>query len=240
MRDPSPDAASLAAMTSAEVVAAVLEHHPLFKDAGALLAGRAPDEDTGRVLVAAYSDGRAPAWLAAYLLGCLRARSAYAVVRGILLAEQGSLSESYAGVALVRLAGADARADLLDLMRNAPRRVSREGAAYGLGSLGDATVAAALLAAVRDGKVLASCAGSVLASLPVRPGELVALLEADEESARAVAIQAVFSLSAQVGGLRDAPLARAARAALRARRVRLSPRVAAMLEERIARLLGED
>lgn len=54
---------------------------------------------------------------------------------------------------------------------------------------------------------------------------------------RTAAIDAVFHLSTQLGGLRDTTLARAAREAMRAGSVRMAPRTRAMLEERIAALL---
>lgn len=59
-------------------------------------------------------------------------------------------------------AGAGARADLLDLMRRAQLRASREGAAYGLGELCDPTVAPSLVAALRERRIARPCAGSVI------------------------------------------------------------------------------
>lgn len=67
--------------------------------------------------------------------------------------------------------------------------------------------------------------------------ELAAWLRAPDEVERTAAIDAVFHLSARLGGLRDAPLARAAREAMRAGTVRIAPSTRAMLEERIATLL---
>ena len=46
---------------------------------------------------------------------------------------------------MARMAGADARNDLLDVMRTCERRVTTEGALYGLGELGDRSVVPEIL-----------------------------------------------------------------------------------------------
>lgn len=160
-------------------------------------------------------------------------------VRGILVSAPGLLAESYAGVAMARIAGADAREDLLDLMRRGPCRRSREGALYGLVELGDPTVAPRIVDAVRDRLVGRGAAGFVIAALRLPDGELVTWLRSADQAVREVAIDAVFSLSADVGGLRDMPLALAAREAITAGRVQLAPQIRRMLEDRIAALVDQ-
>jgi hypothetical protein len=234
-----PSPAELATMSSRDLVLCTLAHHASCGPVGEILQRREPDDQTARVVVEAYEAGRAPAWLTAYLLGCLRGRVTYALVRGLLESAPGLSAEVYAGVAMARIAGMGARGDLLDLMRHGQHRRSREGAAYGLGELRDPTVAPSLVAALREGRIERLCAGSVIASLRVPGAELAAWLRSPDEVERTAAIDAVFHLSAQLGGLRDAPLARAAREALRAGTVRLSPSTREMLEARLASLLDK-
>lgn len=69
------------------------------------------------------------------------------------MSRAGLLSESYAGVAMVRIAGADARDDLLNLMQNGSHRRVRDGALWGLCKLADASLLPAVMECVRERRV---------------------------------------------------------------------------------------
>ncbi|KIG15310.1 hypothetical protein DB30_05737 [Enhygromyxa salina] len=117
------------------------------------LERRDPDGAAARLLSDAYARGQAPGWLVAVLLGGCRHMLGYQTVRAILLDAPGSLAESYAGPALVRIAGPAALDDLIEIQSNAPRRDARDGAAYGLGKLGSPEALDAVLAATMSRKI---------------------------------------------------------------------------------------
>lgn len=75
----------------------------------------------------AYRKDRVPAWLVAYLLGCIRAARGYDVAREVLLAAPGLSAESYAGPAMARIAGTSAHDDLAGLMIDAHKLRARVG-----------------------------------------------------------------------------------------------------------------
>jgi hypothetical protein len=227
----------LQAMSSIELVDLAVADHPAFKDVAAELERRDADPAAAAAVVDAYRDGRAPPWLVAVLLGRVRAQEGYAVAREILLAAPGLLAESYAGPAMARIAGAAAREDLIDIMMSGARLASRKGAAYGLGALEVDGIAPTLLEAVKAGRVPRSTAGHIVGALPDAMPTVLAWLAGSDEIAEAMAVDAAFSLSANVGGITDTTLARAVRGALDARRVTLAPSIRKMLEERIAPLL---
>jgi hypothetical protein len=216
-------------LPSPKIVVRVLDDHSLFKRASAIFLRRKPDEDAASVLLDAYHAGRAPPWLAAHLLGCLRAPLAYETVRAILHEAPRLLAESYAGVAMARIAGQAARADLLGTMRGAQSRRSREGALYGLGELGDSTVIPHILAAVRDRLIGRGAAGSVVATLGVSSQELATWLRSPDQATREVALDAGSALMA-TESFSDARLALALGEVLAAGTVRVAPRMRSALE----------
>lgn len=225
----------LDALPSRELVERTLLDHTLFPRASELLQARLPDDATSELLIEEYRTGRAPPWLAAHLLGCLRAPAGYSVVREILISAPGLTAEAYAGVALARIDPALARGDLLLLMSQGGHRRIREGALYGLGSLRQPDLGDAIVEAVRRGRVQADAAGSVIASLGLSHEALLAWLESSDALRRNVAVRAVFFLSARAGGVVPRPLARAAKTAMDSWGVKLAPSVRRMLRERIER-----
>jgi hypothetical protein len=183
---------------------------------GAVLEQRAPDESTASLVISAYEGGRTPAWVAAYLLGCLRAPSAYKTVRAILEVGPELSGGVYAGPAMARIAGTGARADLLHLMSNSDNWRTRRGALYGLGELGDASVAPEIVQAARADLVEVDPAGTQLARLRVPTDLLLELFRAREVALRRLALAAVVFLSADDAKARDIAVARAARDAMSA------------------------
>jgi hypothetical protein len=118
-----------------ELLVAVLEHWSLWKKAGPILEARPPSETGARFLLAQYKKGACAPWAAAYLLGCVRHELGYTTVLQILLDGPGRIAKSYAGVALAKINPDRASEDLLNVLKESPHRKSREGAAYGLGTL---------------------------------------------------------------------------------------------------------
>lgn len=70
------------------------------------------------------------------LLGCIGHREGYDTVKQILLGGLGRGSESYAGVALVKIAGEGAFDGLEHAIQESSSRRIWEAAAFGLGRLG--------------------------------------------------------------------------------------------------------
>ena len=162
----------LASSKALSIVNKAITNHAYFKLAAVDLEKLSPDPGATHALIEAFRDGRAPAWMVAHLLGCSGHDDGYLVAREILVSAPGGLAESYAGVALAKIRGGRALEDLVSLLTEAPSKVSREGAAYGLQQLGGLVAARAVAAAGRDGYIKPSVAGSVLAPLP-SSGQLV-------------------------------------------------------------------
>ncbi|WP_104985660.1 hypothetical protein [Sorangium cellulosum] len=178
--------------TSTQLVAMVLADHGRFKHVAAELERRAPDADAAGALVEAYRAEEAPPWLAAHLLGCIGHEAGYATVREILLNAPGSLAESYAGPALAKIRGERALQDLCVLLRDAPKQVSREGAACGLGRLGSPSAATALLEAATAGRIRWHTAAGILAGTPIAPRRLGELLRSGETAQLRLATEIVW------------------------------------------------
>lgn len=102
-------------------------------------------------------------------------------MREVLLTAPGRLAESNAGPALAKILGERALPDLCDLVLNAPKQVSREGAAYGLGRLGSPRAEEALIEAVTTGRVRWHTAAGILARIPIAPQRLGGLLRSGED-----------------------------------------------------------
>jgi len=119
-------------MNAVELVKSAIEDIRLFKRVGRRLEALPPDEVAAIELVRAYHEGKAEPWMTAYLLGCIAHISGYDTAKAILLAHPGLLAESYAGIALARMAGANAYDDLRSIMLNHDHPKTRRGAAYGL------------------------------------------------------------------------------------------------------------
>src|SRR5262245_8536078 len=94
--------------TAGELIAKAVANHAFFKDVASELERLPPSRAAADAMANAFLAGTAPAWLTAHLLGCVRDKSSYALVREILLSAPGLLAESYAGPALARIGGASA------------------------------------------------------------------------------------------------------------------------------------
>lgn len=234
-----PESDALAQLTSRALLAQLLSNHAKVKLAGPIFEGRPPDEETATALVDAFQTGEAPAWLAAYLLGCLRGQAAYDVVLAILEGDARLLSEPYAAVALAKIAGPDAVTDLLRVMREGQQQRNREGALYGLGMLRDCGTSAAILAAARDGLVRRHVAGTIVARMDVPPEVLAAWVRSSDDLQRDIAIEAAVALFSPNSGGGAVALARAVKEALSSGTVKLAPRIGRALSGRIDEILGE-
>lgn len=114
----------MASNQALQIVDRVVANHASFKFAARDLEALAPDRSAVEALIGAWRSGTAPPWLVAHLLGCIGHDAGYAATREILLSAPGSLAESYAGVALAKIRGAGARADLAALLRMRPARAA--------------------------------------------------------------------------------------------------------------------
>lgn len=158
-----------------------VENHAYFKKASENLLKLPTDESAAAYLIGAFEDELAPPWLTAHLLGCIGHESGYSTTRQILLDSLGMLSESYAGVALARIRGVDALLDLIELMNEAPKKIAREGAAYGLKELAGEQAIEALIRASRKGLIRWNQAGGILAGLGIRPQVVLEMLKSKTE-----------------------------------------------------------
>lgn len=216
----------LRTLPSCEIVEHVAAHHLLFKKAGEVFQERPPDDVAGLALVQAYRRGVAPAWMAAFLLGCLRAECGYETVREILLAAPGLLAESYAGVAMVRIRGPRARGDLVALMSSAAHLRSREGAAWGVGELRDLALVPVVYDAFRSGHLRKNTTASVIRNMKVSTEMVTTWLRSTDERDRSLGVE-IASFMQEIKS--DRAFARSVKAA--ANTVSLGPRSRKRIEE---------
>lgn len=204
--------AELRAASSSAVVRRVLERVASFKHACAVLAERPPDPAASELLIAAYREGRAAAWLTACLLGRLRVPASAPVLLEILRTAPADI-EPYAGVALARVAGGAARDDLLDLLGGRHRRC-REAARHGLVELKDRTIVPDLIAGVRSDRITIRSAAHILARLDLPILDVITWLGSAEVFERTLGARVVEALLEQPEVTLDPALVEAARAAL--------------------------
>jgi hypothetical protein len=181
---------------SVELVRMALEEPRRGRLIGMALAGHPPKEPPAGMLIAALDAGRIPAKLGAELLGAVGHRAGYRSVRAMLFDPERPEAAEAAGVAMARILGRQAVADL-SLALHGPSREAREGAALGLCELGEAGAAAAVAEAGRDGRVRARVAARCVARLPFDPAEWLAQLEAEPLEARRLATEVVYVLVRQ-------------------------------------------
>jgi hypothetical protein len=219
---------TLRTRSSREIVERAAARPLLFKKAGEIFQEREPDDVAGSALVQLYRDGVAPAWMTAYLLGCLRAECGYDTAREILLAAPGLLAESYAGVAMVRIRGSRARGDLIALMCSAARLPSREGAAYGVGELRDPALVSVVYEAFRTARLRKNTVASVVRRLGVSTTTVNAWLGSADERDGSLGVETAFFMDEIKS---DQAFAQATKAALST--VPLSPRRRRRIEEKL-------
>jgi hypothetical protein len=219
---------TLRTLSSREIVERAAGRPLLFKQAGEIFQEREPDDVAGSALVHSYRDGLAPAWMTAYLLGCLRAECGYDTAREILLAAPGLIAESYAGVAMVRIRGVRARADLVTLMCSAAHLPSREGAAYGVGELRDPALVSVVHEAFRSGRLRKNAVAPVVRRLGVSTATVSAWLGSTDERDRSLGVETALFMDEIKS---DQAFARAAKAALST--VPRSPRRRRSIEEKL-------
>lgn len=226
--------------SSHELLLLAIQDHARFKDVGRIFLSRDNDDVAAFELISAYGRGAVPPWLAAYLLGCLRARIGYSVVLGILEGDGRLGSESYAGVALCRIAGADAEGDLIRVMFAGIGRRNREGALAGLALLGSPTLVPAIVGAARDRRISVSAAGRAIVRLQVPPTDLAAWTDGVDELLRNIAIEAAHDVLVSHRGDRaeSCALARSLEVVLTDRTVKIAPRLRERLAGRVREVLG--
>jgi len=221
-----------------EALEKALANHAYFKVASGQLLEAPPDEGQALRLVRAYEAGEAEPWLTAHLLGCIGHDSGYDTVLAILRLSPGALAESYAGVALAKIRGEAARADLERELAEGEKRPCREGAAYGLAELGGEAGGPPVVEAIRK-RLIRPQMGAVLVDMGLLDSLALDLFESDSERDRQVAFHAVSSALAREERATRVPSA-AAKAVLRALerdRVKASPRIHDIVVEQAREVL---
>lgn len=206
------EVAELRALDTPALVQRAIDRASVFKIVCDVLGERAPDPAASELLIAAQREGRAEAWLVACLLGHLRV-PASAEFLVDLLRSGPAFGEAYVGVALARVAGSGARAELLERVCEPYPRRSREAARYGLVELADKTIAPDLIAALRAGRVSIRSAAFILARLDLPADELVGWLASEDIFMCTLGARVVESIL-EVRMPLDPAVAQAARAAL--------------------------
>ena len=168
----------------------------------------APDAAATAAVIDAYSQARCEPWCAAALLEAIGHPDGYATALEILHLAPGSLAESYAGTALVRMRGADALDDLAAIIDDdrLPQR-AHEGAAVGLAAMADPRADDVLLRAVDRGRVRTSVAGSVASERGIPAARLISWLRGADSRRRNLAAWTVFHLAAQGPLLKELEIA---------------------------------
>lgn len=168
----------------------------------------APDAACAAAVVHAYEHGQCEPWCAAALLEAIGHPDGYATALDILHLAPGSLAESYAGPALVRMRGPDALDDLAAILDDdrLPQR-AHEGAAFGLAAMADPRADDVLLRAVDRGRIRTSIAGSVASERGIPAARLVSWLRGADSRRRNLAAWTVFHLAAQGPLLKELEIA---------------------------------
>jgi hypothetical protein len=168
----------------------------------------APDAECTAVVVRAYERGQCEPWCTAALLEAIGHPDGYATALEILQLAPGSLAESYAGPALVRMRGAEALDDLAAVLddERLPQR-AHEGAAFGLAAMSDPRADDVLLRAVDQGRVRTSVAGNVACERGIPAARLISWLRGGDSRRRNLAAWTVFHLAAQGPLLKELEIA---------------------------------
>jgi len=114
----------------------VIEQDEFFKVASLELEARPADESAAIRVIRAHHDSEAPRRMTALLLGCIGHWVGLETVNRILVGHPSRIPESYAGVALARIAGPETAQDPLRIVFNTSHHIkTRCGARYGLACL---------------------------------------------------------------------------------------------------------
>ncbi|HJL16265.1 MAG TPA: hypothetical protein RMH99_11450 [Sandaracinaceae bacterium LLY-WYZ-13_1] len=179
---------------SVELVRMALDEPRRARLIGMALSGHTPKEPPAGMLMAALDSGALAPELAAELLGSVGHRAGYRAVRGMLFDAERSAAAAAAGVAMARILGQEASADLSLALRSAPTRQGREGAALGLTELGDVGATGLVTEAGRDGRIRVRTAARCLAGLPFDAEGWVARLDGEALEDRRLATEVVYVL----------------------------------------------
>ena len=222
-------------LSGVELVERATTKIAFFKDVGAELGRRSPDDDATAALIEAYRSERMPAWMAAYLLGCARGSGSYEVARQILIAAPGMLAESYAGTAMARIDDLASHDDLASLIVEAAHLRSREGAARGLGIVAQQATCLLLADAVRAGRIRTQTASTILSTIADIVPQLLEWLAQDDELTARLAFAAATTILLRDAGPAQTALSKAVLHALDSGRMKMSPLPRAELLARIHR-----
>lgn len=175
------------------LVSHAIANELVFKRVHTELEARPASEAAARQMIDAYRRGEVAPWLTAALLGACRHAEGYDTLREILLAAPGQLAESYAGPAMARVRGEAALDDLLDLIMTAPKRISREGAAYGLQLFNTPDARVSVLEATRAKQIRRRTGAWILGKMEPDEGLVLELLRSPGEMGVGLGTEVLWS-----------------------------------------------
>ncbi len=180
-----------------ELVDAAIKRKQSFKRVGIRLEELEADEHAAQRLISAFEDQECPAWLTAFLLGCIGHDSGYCTVKQILTTYDALSSQSYAGVAMAKIRGLEAYDDLRDvLFGDYTKRVYR-AASYGLVRTSAPQLFGDLLAAYDRGHLLRSHVSFQIAQCEPPDEWLLTLLHSENLNHRKMVCSVIESMLQQ-------------------------------------------
>jgi hypothetical protein len=162
---------------------------------GMVLRGRTPKEAPAAMIAAAREQGMLSAEHAAELLGAVGHAAGYETVRAMLFSSEEPEACASAGVAVARILGRRAEADLLLALHGAPERAGREGAALGLSELDNEEAALSIVEAARGGRVRARVAVRCAMRSPFDAELWLEILESNAGRDRRLGTELVYTLA---------------------------------------------
>ena len=167
-------------MTTTSLVEAAINDRRPWKQVGDELTALPPDATEAQSLISAYRDGSCEPWMAAFLLGCIGSPVGYAIAHEILISDAGSLSGSYASVAMALMRDDHAYPDLLEILNSHHRRRVRHDAVYGMAKLSPPQLMVDLYSAFSERKISRKTASWHIAYCEPSDDWLITVLNSNE------------------------------------------------------------
>jgi len=167
-------------METCSLIDAAISGDRPWKQIGDKLSKLPADSDGAQRLVIAYRDGSCEPWMTAFLLGCVGDATGYETAQEILVSDAGSLSGSYASVAMAKMRDLEAYPDLLKILNVDHRRRVRNDAVYGMATLSPPHLLDDLYNAFSEGRLSRQFASWRIAYCEPSDDWLVTVLNSNE------------------------------------------------------------
>lgn len=177
-----------------DLVRLALEEPRRARLIGVALRRLPPKEGPAALVLTALDRGDVDLGLAVELLGCIGHRSGYRVAHAALNDDEHPEVAAQAAIAMARILGHDADADLLLVLWRGEERESREGAAVGLVEHATPADASSIVEAARDGRIRVRIGARCVARLPFEAEDWIELLGSGEVRDRKLATEVVYLL----------------------------------------------